>query len=137
MAPKKKPIVENDLVLVYIQHQPAFFARIEKITPDVKKNWWQVTLLILQLPVQPTTWILDENQIREEDFTMGGIPVRLEKVVPPSLDEDTTSKIKDLKTATEKNKPELKASKTRQTQAAHTAPARILTMNSKKTDEKD
>ncbi|MBN2090728.1 hypothetical protein JW964_14040 [candidate division KSB1 bacterium] len=137
MASKKKPIIENDLVLVYIQHQPAFFARIEKIAPDTKKNWWQITLLILQLPVQQVTWILDDNQIREEDFTMGGIPVRIEKVIPPALEEKTPSKIKDMKTTPEKDKQESKPQKTRQSKTTQTAPARILTMNSKKSETND
>ncbi len=73
----------NDIVLVYIERKPTFFARIEEISPDIKANWWQVKLLILTIPIQVTTWILEEIQINGEEFTMGGKPVRLEKVVCP------------------------------------------------------
>ena len=42
----------NDLVLVHLNRQPAFYARINEITPDVKKGWHQVELLLLTLPSQ-------------------------------------------------------------------------------------
>ncbi|HEY6839184.1 MAG TPA: hypothetical protein VI389_10610 [Geobacteraceae bacterium] len=73
----------HDLVLVHIDNQPGFFARVEDISPDVKPGWWQVKLLVLTLPLQVYTWILDESQIEGAPFTMGGTPVRLEKVVSP------------------------------------------------------
>jgi len=73
----------NDLVLVHIDNKPGFYARIEDITPDVKPGWWQVKLLVLAVPLQLFTWTLDENQIDGEPYTMGGTPVRLEKVVSP------------------------------------------------------
>jgi hypothetical protein len=77
------PTTINDIVLVYMDRKPAFFARIEGISPDIKPNWWQVKLLVLTIPIQVTTWILEEIQINGEEFTMGGKPVRLEKVVCP------------------------------------------------------
>ena len=49
---------ENDLVLVYFEDQPLFYARIEDISPDVKKDWYHVKLLVLQVPLQVVTWIL-------------------------------------------------------------------------------
>jgi hypothetical protein len=73
----------NDLVLVHIDNKPGFFARIEEINPDVKPGWWQVRLLVLTIPLQIFTWILDESQINGAPYTMGGTPVRLEKVEPP------------------------------------------------------
>jgi hypothetical protein len=73
----------NDLVLVHIDQKPGFYARIEDITPDMKPGWWQVRLLVLAFPLQIFTWTLDESQINGEPYTMGGTPVRLEKVVPP------------------------------------------------------
>ncbi len=72
----------NDLVLVYLDHQPAFYARIDDINPDVKKGWYQVELLVLTLPPQTLVWILEEAHIRGEEFTMGGRPVRLAPVPP-------------------------------------------------------
>ncbi|HEX9974482.1 MAG TPA: hypothetical protein VGD14_20610 [bacterium] len=80
----KEPIFENDNILVNIENKPAFFARIEAITPDIKKGWWRVKLLVLQVPLFVTTWILDEEQIRGADFSMNGTPIRIEKVVAPA-----------------------------------------------------
>lgn len=78
------PTTINDLVSVHIDNKPAFFARIEDITPDVKPGWWQVKLLVLTYPIQIFTWILEESQINGTPFTMGGTPVFLEKVVSPA-----------------------------------------------------
>ncbi len=80
---KEKSVVENDIILVYIEDKPTFFARIESITADIKRGWWRVKLLILQVPLIVTTWILDNDQICGADFTMGGTPMRIEKVVAP------------------------------------------------------
>jgi len=95
-----EPIFENDVVLVYIETNPTFFARIENISPDIKKGWWRVRLLILQIPLMVATWILDNEQIRGADFTMGGTPIRIEKVIAPTIlpetniSEQPASKIK-------------------------------------------
>lgn len=75
--------VEQDLVLVHVDNKPGFYARVEEITPDVKPGWWQVKLLVLTFPLQVFTWILDDNQIEGEPFTMGGTPLCLEKLVVP------------------------------------------------------
>lgn len=72
----------NDLVLVHLDRRPAFFARVNDITPDVKKGWYQVELLALTLPPQTLMWILEEGHIQGEEFTMGGRPVRLEPIPP-------------------------------------------------------
>lgn len=77
---------EGDLVLVHIEGKPAFFARIEKISPDPKPHWWQVKLLVLQVPLITVTWILREAYINGEEFTMGGHPMRLIKVEAPVED---------------------------------------------------
>jgi len=84
---KKKPLVENDVVIVYVDEKPAFFARVEKIVPDIKSNWWQLTFLMFQIPLSTFTWILDNEQIRGADFTMNQIPIRLERVVAPNQTE--------------------------------------------------
>lgn len=75
--------LEGDLVLVYTDNHPAFFARIEAITADVKPEWYQVTMLVLQVPVALVTWILREPYINGTEFTMGGRPIRMEKVEVP------------------------------------------------------
>lgn len=73
----------SDLVLVYVDEKPGFYARIEEIEPDVKPGWWQVKLLVLTFPLQVFTWILDDSQVEGNDFTMGGTPLRLENVISP------------------------------------------------------
>ncbi|MBM4293664.1 MAG: hypothetical protein FJ126_02010 [Deltaproteobacteria bacterium] len=74
--------VINDLVLVYLDRKPAFYARINDISPDVKKGWRQVELQVLTIPPQNMVWILEEDHLKGEEFTMGGQPVRL-AVIPP------------------------------------------------------
>jgi hypothetical protein len=72
----------NDLVLIHLDRQPAFYARIDDITPDVKRGWFQVELLVLTLPPQSLVWILEASHLEGEEFTMGGRPVKL-ALVPP------------------------------------------------------
>lgn len=75
--------VEGDVVLVHIENNPAFFARVEDITADIKPGWFQVKLLVLQVPLMVITWILRETYVNGDEFTMGGRPVRMAKVVAP------------------------------------------------------
>ena len=79
----------GDLVLVYVEGNPAFFARVELIRPDLKPHWYQVKLLILQMPLVVATWILRRAYIDGDEFTMGGRPVRMVKVVSPEEIEET------------------------------------------------
>ena len=78
-------LLESDLVLVHVDNKPGFYARIETIVPDAKPGWWQVQLLVLTFPLQVFTWILDEQQLAESPFTMGGTPLRLEKLASPFI----------------------------------------------------
>lgn len=77
----------GELVLVYMEGNPAFFARIEDIIPDVKPGWFHVKMLVLQVPLLVITWILREPYIDGDEFTMGGRPVQLVKVVAPEEEE--------------------------------------------------
>ena len=82
----------NDVVLIYFEDKPLIFARIEDISPDVKKDWYLVKLLILQVPLQVVTWILKEAYINGDEFTMNEKRMRLEKVECPedqSMDDAT------------------------------------------------
>ena len=83
MQGKPSAVMPLDLVLVHIDHKPSFFARVEDINPDYKRGWWRIKLFVLALPMKTVTWIIDDDQIRGADFTMGGTPVRLERVTPP------------------------------------------------------
>jgi hypothetical protein len=74
---------ENDIVMIYFEDKPLSFARIEKILPDSKPNWYHVRLLFLQIPLQVVTWILRDVYINGDEFTMNGKRMRLELVVAP------------------------------------------------------
>jgi hypothetical protein len=93
---------ENDVVLISFEGKPLSFARIEKIYPDSKKDWYHVKLLMLQLPLQTVTWILRDVYIGGEEFTMGGKRMRIEPVVCP---EDPEEPGISGKTAMEKDQP--------------------------------
>jgi hypothetical protein len=71
---------EGDVILVYYEDKPAVYARIESIEPDIKKDWYQVTLQLLTLPAQTVTWILRAPYIDGEPFSMGGKAMHLEEV---------------------------------------------------------
>jgi hypothetical protein len=77
----------GELVLVYMEGNPAFFARIEDIISDSKPEWFHVKMLVLQVPLMVITWILREPYINGDEFTMGGRPVQLVKVVAPEEEE--------------------------------------------------
>jgi hypothetical protein len=80
----------NDLVLVHLDHKPAFYARINDIDRDVKRGWYQVELLALTIPPQTLVWTLEETHLKGEEFTMGGRPVKL-ALIPPKAPPDPTS----------------------------------------------
>ena len=82
--------VENDLVLIHFEGTPLVFARVERIEPDNKPDWYHVTLLMLQVPLQTVTWILRDVYINGETFTMNGKEMRLEKVEAPAVPGDRT-----------------------------------------------
>ena len=88
--------IEGDLVLIYHKEKPSVYARIEDIRPDVKKDWYRVTLLFLTIPARTVTWILREEYINGVPYTMGGDPMRLEKVkqstfIEKAEDDDQSS----------------------------------------------
>jgi hypothetical protein len=78
----------NDLVLIYFENQPVFFARIESLFPDHKPGWVRMNFLVLQVPVSVGEWILLPEYIQGEEFTMGGKKVRIEKVEVPRVDPE-------------------------------------------------
>ena len=70
----------NDLLLIYHEQTPLAYARVEDISADVKPGWWQLSMLLLQLPMQQVTWILREEYIDGGGFVMGGQNMRLERL---------------------------------------------------------
>ena len=79
----------GDVVNVYYREKPAFFARIDSITPDIKKHWFMVELLILTIPLRKVTWTLREEYINGMPFTMEGEEVRIEVGNPLPFETDT------------------------------------------------
>jgi len=73
----------KDIVLIHMEDTPVSFARIESILPDHKKDWYQIKLLMLQIPIQVVTWILKDAYISGEDFFMNGKKMRLDLVECP------------------------------------------------------
>ena len=88
---------ENDLVLIHFEDKPLVFARIENILPDAKPDWYHVTLLMLQVPLQTVTWILRDVYINGEPFTMNGKSMRLEKIEASPEPPDEAENEKRLK----------------------------------------
>jgi len=76
-------VTTHDIVLIHVDNKPGFYARIEELTADVKPGWWQVRLMVFTFPLQMFTWILDESQLVGAAFTMGGTPIRMERIVSP------------------------------------------------------
>ena len=80
--------VENapgDVVLVHLDGAPAGYARIEDIRAHARPGWNESDLLFLAQPLQPVTWILEREQIDGAPFTMGGRPVRIERLPEPGV----------------------------------------------------
>jgi hypothetical protein len=70
----------GDVVLVYHNQKPTFFAQVQDISPDHKRDWYRVRLLVLQVPLTEVVWILREEYINGDVFTMNGDSMRMEKV---------------------------------------------------------
>ncbi len=79
----------GDVFLVYVNETAAFFGRAEEIAFDVKKGWrnFRFTVLDPQLKERELTWILEPSQIDGEPYTMGGTPIRIERLPPPATKE--------------------------------------------------
>ncbi|SLM29057.1 conserved hypothetical protein [Desulfamplus magnetovallimortis] len=80
--------IENDIVLVYLEDTPVFFARVESIWPDVKRDWFNIELLVLQIPLKVVVWTLKDLYINGGEFFMGGKRMRIEVVESPEDDFD-------------------------------------------------
>ena len=78
----------NDVVLIFFEDKPLTYARIEAIDPDVKRGWYHVKLLLLQIPLQVVSWILRDAYIDGDEFTMNGKRMRIEAVVCPEYRDD-------------------------------------------------
>jgi len=104
MIPYGKMFSVGQVILVYIKEEPGFFARVERVQPDQKKGWWQMTFLVLAIPLKTMSWILDDEQMRGQTFTMNGVAMQIKQVEAP--DEEYFSAAE---TKTAKDKPEDKS----------------------------
>ncbi|NTU59458.1 MAG: hypothetical protein HGA98_00185 [Deltaproteobacteria bacterium] len=73
----------GDVILVHVDGKPSFYARAEELLPDVKRGWLRLRFSVLTLPLQEMIWTLEPTQIDGEPFTMGGTPVRIERLPDP------------------------------------------------------
>lgn len=92
----------KDVVLIYLEDSPVSFARVESILPDAKKDWYQIKLLMLQIPLQVVTWILKDAYINGDEFHMNGKKMKLKPVecpeeIPMAFPGDTRSDQPDSK----------------------------------------
>ncbi len=123
------PVTDGDVVLIYVDEKPVFFARVEGFESDKKPKWWQVRLLILQVPLQEVNWILRREQVNGEPFTMQGTPMRIEKVLSPE------SKSLSVATpASEEAEENGNAVQQEPDEQSSTQPARILSLGGDKSD---
>jgi len=70
----------GEVVAISIDGKPSVYGRIEGYEADRKPRWYQVDILLLTFPPQNLTWILREEQIDGEAFTMDGVPVMIQAV---------------------------------------------------------
>lgn len=83
MIPYGKIFSIGQVILVYVEEEPGFFARVERVQPDKKKGWWQLTFLVLTIPLKSMSWILDDEQMRGQSFTMNGVAMQIKQVEAP------------------------------------------------------
>jgi hypothetical protein len=91
VIPYGKMFLPGEVILVHIDEEPGFFALIERIEPDRKKGWWKMVFLVLAIPIKRMTWILDEEQLRGQPFTMNKVPIQLLRLEAPDEDQPTAS----------------------------------------------
>ena len=85
MSNEEKNNRPGDVVLIHIEDNPAGFARIEEVRGHARPGWFECDLLFLSQPLAAVTWILEREQTDGTPFTMGGRPVRIERL--PTLGE--------------------------------------------------
>ncbi len=136
----------KDVVLIYLEDSPVSFARVESILPDPKKDWYQIKLLMLQIPLQVVTWILKDEYINGEDFHMNGKKMKIQTVecpveeLPmevPGENNQPTAPEPHGKKETPDIKPEIKAD-IKTDGKTHTQPdAQIISFSDLKNRQKD
>jgi hypothetical protein len=75
----------GDIAAIYIKDKLVSYARLEGIEPDVKPRWYQVKFLFLSFPLKEVTWILKEEYINGNNFTIDGTPVHIVALPKPGI----------------------------------------------------
>lgn len=75
-------VVEGEVVLIHLNGDPAYFARVDRIEPDLKDGWWKLEFLLLALPTERITWVIREEHMAGAPFMIGETPIRIEQVPP-------------------------------------------------------
>lgn len=83
MKPDSTLTRPGDVILVHVDGNPSFYGRVEEILDDVKRGWRRLRFCVLTVPLQEMIWTLEPSQIDGEPFTMGGTPVRIERLPDP------------------------------------------------------
>jgi len=95
----------NDLILIYQEGQPLFYARVDDMIPDPRpgfKGWFTVEITCLTVPVAPMSIGLNYKQVYEaEPFTMAGKDMLIEYIPPKKL--VTPETVKEVRPGTSSN----------------------------------
>lgn len=80
-------LTTGDIFLCFVDNSPAFYARVNEIAYDSKPGWYEFLFSQLGMPVQHIAWKLQGQQINGDQFTMGGKPIKIQKVDFPLVRE--------------------------------------------------
>ena len=75
----------GDIFLCFVDNSPAFYARVNEISYDVKPGWYEFMFTQLGMPLNHIAWKLQAAHINGDDFTMGGKPIKIQKVNFPAV----------------------------------------------------
>lgn len=103
---KRVYIKPLDVVLAFVNNFPHFWARINYISPDQKPGWYIVNFTQLGMPVVDGQWLLDENHLAGEEFTMGEGLFKIRLQLLPIIEEKNSSGEVKVKTAGDGKKVE-------------------------------
>jgi hypothetical protein len=91
----KKNLQPSDVILISIREEPAFYAQVGAITPDVKKGWYRLTL---RSPFGQFEWILEDVHLfLGQTWTFQGVPHRIERIGKRRQDRRTKARVIPLK----------------------------------------
>lgn len=73
-------VVEGEVILIHLDGSPAYFARVDRIEPDVKDGWWKLEFLLLTLPAERITWVIEESHMAGAQFMIGETLIWIEQI---------------------------------------------------------